>query len=148
MLRQFGSEMTKASMKIKGNLLFHRNLGNSCSRRLPELSRGRGKGPSGLNPSSLAGKRTTWAAPRQKVPQRLAYFVVRASLTSGVAQTQVLTREEGWLWREAGALGQSGCKKVGGAGGKKENVKPCKFLLWTQNSNSHNRGFLMPMPGT
>ena len=52
-----------------------------------------------------------WADPGHKVPQGLACFMVQASLTSGVPKTQVLTREEGWLWKEAGALGQSECKK-------------------------------------
>jgi len=61
--------MIKASMRIKENLLFGKNLGNSCSGRLKELSRRRGKGKSGLNDSSLDRKGTTWAAPRHKVPQ-------------------------------------------------------------------------------
>lgn len=40
----------------------------------------------------------------------------------------MLTREEGWLWREAGALGQSGCKKREGEERERETINSYSAL--------------------
>lgn len=79
--------MTKASRRIKENLLFWRKLGNSCSSRLHGAVTGKRTRCEWIERLQPGQKRHSVGCPADAVTQRLAYFMLWALLTPGSAWT-------------------------------------------------------------
>lgn len=132
----FGSEMTKASMRIQEKLLFQRSLRNSCSRSVHKAVIGQWKRHKQIECLLPSQERHQLSYPKCKVPHGLACFTVQASLTSGVAWT------ESSLERKAG-FGEKQELQDSLDATKREQNKPgnCVNLYFSQNPNYHNAEF-------